>query len=203
LGKKIILYIVSKLKLNKIFFNGGHMKFKIVSIVIALVLLSILAGQVVASSMNVNDPAVLRDLAAVRNATAKYHNVDNALADGFVADHECVAVPGLGGMGIHYINFDRIMDNEINLLEPEVLLYAPSSNGVKLVGVEYMLALGAPDSPVPDPAPPAPVLFGLPFDGPMEGHGPGQPPHYDLHVWVWSNNPNGMFEMFNPNVGCD
>ena len=179
------------------------MKFKIVSIVIALVLLSVLAGQVVASSMNVNDPAVLKDLAAVRKATAKYHNVDNALADGFVADHECVAVPGLGGMGIHYINFDRIMDNEINLLEPEVLLYAPSSNGVKLVGVEYMLAIGAPDSPVPDPVPPAPVLFGLPFDGPMEGHGPGQPPHYDLHVWVWANNPSGMFAMFNPKVSCD
>jgi hypothetical protein len=148
--------------------------------------------------MNVNDPAVLRDLAAVRNATAKYHNVDNALADGFVADHECVAVPGLGGMGIHYINFDRIMDNEINLLEPEVLLYAPSSNGVKLVGVEYMYAIESLDSP-----PPSPILFGGVLDGPMEGHGPGMPPHYDLHVWVWSNNPSGMFEMFNPNVGCD
>jgi len=179
------------------------MKFKIVSIVIALVLLSILAGQVVASSMNVNDPAVLKDLAAVRNATAKYHNVDNALADGFVADHECVAVPGLGGMGIHYINYERIMDPSVNLTEPEVLLYAPSSKGLKLVGVEYMVAIGAPGAPVPDPAPSAPVLFGREFDGPMEGHGPEMPPHYDLHVWVWSNNPSGMFEMFNPKVGCD
>ena len=179
------------------------MKVKVVSIVLALVMLIVVSGQVVASSMNVNDPAVLKDLAAVRNATAKYHDVEKALADGFVADHECVAAPGLGGMGIHYINYERIMDPSVNLTEPEVLLYVHSGNGLKLVGVEYMVAIGAPGSPVPDPAPPAPVLFGREFDGPMEGHGPDMPPHYDLHVWVWQPNPSGMFEMFNPNVGCD
>ena len=174
------------------------MKLKIFSVTIVLVLLVVVSGQVVASSLNVNDPAVLKDLAAVRNATARYHNVENALADGFEADHECVAVPGLGGMGIHYINFDRIGDDEINLLEPEILLYAPSENGLKLVGVEYMLAIEDPGSP-----PPVPVLFGQNFDGPMPGHGPSQPFHYDLHVWVWQPNPSGMFAMFNPNVGCD
>lgn len=178
------------------------MKYKVFSIVVALALLVVVSGQAIASSMNINDPAVLKDLAAVRNATSKYHDVEKALADGFVADHECVAAPGLGGMGIHYINYDRIMDPSVNLTEPEVLLYAPSGNGLKLVGVEYMVAIGAPGAPVPDPAPFAPVLFGREFDGPMEGHGPEMPPHYDLHVWVWSNNPGGMFEMFNPNVSC-
>ncbi|MBW6472256.1 MAG: hypothetical protein K0B14_03945 [Anaerolineaceae bacterium] len=179
------------------------MKIKIVSIIIALSLLLVVSGQALAASMQVNDPAVLKDLAAVRNATAKYHDVNNALADGFVPDHECVFAPGLGGMGIHYINIDRIMDPTTNLLEPEILLYAPSGNGLKLVGVEYMLTIGAPDSSIPDPVPiPAPVLFGIPFNGPMDAHGPGQPPHYDLHVWVWSPNPSGMFAMFNPNVSC-
>ena len=174
------------------------MKIKAVIIVLVLEMLVVVSGQVVASSLNVNDPAVLKDLAAVRNATARYHDVENALADGFVADHECVAVPGLGGMGFHYIHLDRLFDIEINLLEPEILLYAPSGNGLKLVGVEYMLAIENPGS-----LPPVPVLFGQDFDGPMPGHGPDQPFHYDLHVWVWSNNPSGMFEMFNPKVGCD
>jgi hypothetical protein len=46
------------------------------------------------------------------------------------------------------------------------------------------------------------VLFGRPFDGPMLGHEPGMPPHYDLHVWVWQANPEGIFAPFNPNVTC-
>ena len=41
-----------------------------------------------------------------------------------------------------------------------------------------------------------------PFDGPMEGHSPVMPRHYDLHVWVWHHNPSGMFSMWNPNVSC-
>jgi hypothetical protein len=28
-------------------------------------------------------------------------------------------------------------------------------------------------------------------------------PHYQLHVWVWKNNPNGMYTPFNPNVSCN
>jgi hypothetical protein len=27
-------------------------------------------------------------------------------------------------------------------------------------------------------------------------------PHYDLHVWLYRDNPNGMFAQFNPNVSC-
>jgi hypothetical protein len=56
-------------------------------------------------------------------------------------------------------------------------------------GVEYFYGIGAPDIHVPNPAPLAPVLFGRPFDGPMEQHELGQPPHYDLHVWVWQAIP--------------
>ena len=27
-------------------------------------------------------------------------------------------------------------------------------------------------------------------------------PHYDLHVWLFRDNPNGTFAPFNPNVSC-
>ena len=27
-------------------------------------------------------------------------------------------------------------------------------------------------------------------------------PHYDRHVWLYRENPNGMFAQFNPNVSC-
>jgi hypothetical protein len=39
---------------------------------------------------------------------------------------------------------------------------------------------------------------------PVEVNAKGGPPfpHYQLHVWVWKNNPNGMYFPFNPKVRC-
>ena len=51
-----------------------------------------------------------------------------------------------------------------------------------------------------------PTIFGQPFQGPMEGHEPLIPQgfhHYDLHVWLFKDNPLGMFSPTNPNVKCD
>ena len=177
------------------------MKKLIVSIAVVMLLVLALAGVAYAAT-GVVDPVVLRDLARVRQATAKYHDVNAALADGFVPTPACVASPD-GGMGIHYINPPRLMDPAINLLEPEILLYVESGNGLKLLGVEYFQGIGAPDTPIPNPAPPAAVILGRPLDGPMDAHEPGQPPHYDLHAWVWMANPSGIFAPFNPNVSCE
>jgi hypothetical protein len=27
-------------------------------------------------------------------------------------------------------------------------------------------------------------------------------PHYDLHVWLYRENPRGLFAQFNPNATC-
>lgn len=170
------------------------------AVLLAIVLVSAFASLVYAAGGETN-PAVLRDLAKVRQATAKYHDVNAAYADGFIRTPECIASPD-GGMGIHVINPARLMDPAINLLEPEILLYVETADGMKLVGVEYFQGIGAPDTAIPNPAPPAVVLFGRPLDGPMDQHEPGQPPHYDLHVWIWKANPSGMFTPFNPNVTC-
>jgi hypothetical protein len=178
------------------------MKRTFIVIGLVLLLLAALAGVAYAAT-GVTDPVVLKELAQVRRATAKYHDVNAALADGFVPTPHCIAEPGLGVMGIHYINPPRLMDTEVNILEPEILLYVESGNGLKLVGVEYWFSIGAPDTPIPNPAPPAPVIFGRPLDGPMDAHEPGQPPHYDLHAWIWKGNPSGIFTPFNPNVSCE
>jgi hypothetical protein len=160
-------------------------------LVLILVLLTPMV--ILAAPGQVTDPAALQQLAAVRQATAKYHNVNNALADGYLATEHCIAVPGLGGMGYHYVN-PNLLDGTLDPLQPELLLYVPAGNGrLKLVAVEYM---------VPDIGQAHPALFGQPFDGPMPGHEPGMPVHYDLHVWLWQANPNGIFTGFNPNVGC-
>jgi hypothetical protein len=176
------------------------MKKILISTGIAVSLLLVVAGIAYAAT-GVADPAVLKDLAQVRQATDQYHDVNVALADGFIRTPVCVESPD-GGMGIHFINPARLMDPAVNILEPEILLYNETADGMKLLGVEYMYAIGAPDTHVPNPAPPSPIIFGRSLDGPMEQHEPGQPPHYDLHVWIWQANPSGMFAMWNPNVKC-
>ena len=45
-------------------------------------------------------------------------------------------------------------------------------------------------------------MFEVPFDGPMLGHNPEMPIHYDLHVWLYRHNPAGQFAMWNPQIRC-
>jgi hypothetical protein len=47
-----------------------------------------------------------------------------------------------------------------------------------------------------------PQLFGRTFDGPMPGHSPEMPWHWDLRVWVWAYNPSGTFAQWNPALKC-
>ena len=180
------------------------MKKLLVSLAAAMLLLLVLAGIAYAAT-GVTDPVVLSQLAQVRRATAKYHDVNVALADGFIPTAHCIESPD-GVMGIHYIHLPRMTDTEVNILEPEILLYVESGNGLKLVGVEYWFSIGPPNTPVdelPQPLPPAPVIFGKALEGPMDPHEEGQPPHYDLHAWVWQANPSGIFAQFNPNLSCE
>ncbi len=171
------------------------------SMILLVILVAGLFGQVYASTTAL-DSTIQKDLALVRQATEKFHDVDAAIAAGYVATPSCVSAPGVGTMGFHYINPGLAMDPAINLTQPELLLYIPSGNKLKLVAVEYFMGIGAPDAPIPANPPPAPVLFGRAFDGPMLGHEPGMPPHYDLHVWLWQANPDGVFAQFNPNLSC-
>jgi hypothetical protein len=129
-------------------------------------------------------PGLGAELAQVRAATAKYHDIDVALADGFVLPPEshCVASPE-GAMGYHYVNGDRI--GQLDPTMPQVLLYIPEEDGrLRLVGVEYLSPGGG-------------QLFGEEFDdwSPL-GDGTA------LHVWLWQANPAGMFASYNPNLSC-
>jgi len=148
-------------------------------------------------------PSVAREaqrghqLAAVRAATAKYHNVEAALADGYIPVSGCEELPGQGAMGFHYLNPALAQDLASTPEQPEVLLYVPDKNGkLKLAGVEYFQA-AAGRSPTQ-----APEILGQTFDGPMPGHNPEMPEHFDLHVWLWAHNPSGMFAAWNPALSC-
>jgi hypothetical protein len=158
-------------------------------------------------------------LAAVREATAAFHDVDKAVAAGYVSPvgGHCDEI-GAGAMGVHSPNPGLIQNPALNPEQPEVLLYLPSGGGnYRLIGVEYFQTLllrhtqtgqvGPWFSPSPWPAEyvvvnSTPSLFGQSFQGPMAGHVPGMPWHYDLHVWIWSPNPSGMFAQWNPSISC-
>jgi hypothetical protein len=104
---------------------------------------------------------------------------------GYQPTELCVEEADIGGMGYHYVHPGFAADSAIDPTLPEVLLYAPNRRGeLRLVGIEYVKNdvdgdLGTDDD--------RPSLFGEPFHGPMEGHEPGQPVHYDIHAWVWKS----------------
>ena len=163
--------------------------------------------------------SVAPSLAAVRAATAKFHDISAAYAAGYTTQFEpCVENPGVGAMGVHARNDALMADQLLDPLQPELLLYEPKHNGgYRLIGVEYFQNVRVRNpatdeveewkSPNPWPSnyevvTPTPQLFGHTFDGPMPGHIPTMPWHWDLHVWIWAHNPSGMFAEWNPSVQC-
>lgn len=129
-------------------------------------------------------------------ATARLHSLEQAKKAGYLAPRpgDCVASP-LGAMGYHFENHALMRDGILDVRRPEVLLYERTSDGkFKLTGVEYFIEADQTTS--------APILFGQTFDGPMGGHHPGMEEHYDLHAWLWKDNPRGTFAQWNPTVSC-
>jgi hypothetical protein len=132
-----------------------------------------------------------RTLAELRRATAAYHDIDRAIADGFILLHECEVRPGEGQAGAVYVNLSRLTGG-IDPSNPPGLLYEPGRNGrMSLVGAE--LAVPFALWPHADP----PEFFGAQFQ-PEEEFGV-----YGLHVWIWRHNPDGMFAQANPRVSCE
>ncbi|MFW5822269.1 MAG: hypothetical protein ACOCU7_02670 [Tangfeifania sp.] len=130
-------------------------------------------------------------LADIKRTTAKYHRVEVAIEDGYIESSHCVYNEELGaGMGYHFVK-ESLVDPSFDPLQPEALLYEQDENGkFNLVGVEYIVIDVDQEHP----------YFGThPFD---VGGTPIPVDHYSLHVWVWKNNPNGMYFPFNPNVRC-
>lgn len=145
-----------------------------------------------AGQLKSDDETVNQELAAVRRATEHYHRLENAINDGYIQLSECVENPPVGGMGYHYGNMDFLLDQEANLLEPDVLVYEPQANGkLRLVAVEYIVPVfaGEPSDP--------PTLFGHEMHWDEELHA------WTLHAWIWQANPSGIFEHWNPNVDCN
>jgi len=164
------------------------------------------AGHPAKSAFSGVSPSVSRQLLRTKAALAKYRNVKRAKADGYAPASPCEAKTADkeassdgGGMGIHYVSNAAMADGKLIPTRPEILVYAPTAKGPQLVTTEYFQP-GADQKTSTDGDRPA--LFGRAFDGPMLGHAPGMPVHYDLHVWLFTHKPSGTFAPWNPNVRC-
>lgn len=136
--------------------------------------------------------------AQVREVTALYRDIDQALAAGYKQFGGCVSGPEAGAMGVHFVN-DALVDGTLDADEPEALIYEFKNGIARLVGVEYITPAPAWDPGHDGP----PVLNGqhLQFVGTPNRY--RLPALYELHVWAWRENPNGTFVDWNPRVSCD
>lgn len=182
----------------------------------------------VPTAADLADRATALDAAvpALREATARFKDVEVALAEGYIRDpmNLCVTAPfegypsQLGTMGIHFFRPDLLgltateprvngVGVHMDFSQPAVLIYVPDEEGnLRLGAIESLVFkkawYEAGNSGLPE-------FHGQQFwhmvDNPAtsdvdEAH--GFEPHYELHLWVHEENPLGVAFPFNPNASC-
>src|SRR5690349_10436431 len=110
----------------------------LVSSILVLILLGSTLATPAATPSNVSDklsPEVLAGLASARRATARFHRVEQAEAEGYINLNFCEE-----GEGCHWLN-PSLLDDQFDPTQPEILLYLPDGDGWRLVAVEYAVPL--------------------------------------------------------------
>jgi hypothetical protein len=185
-----------------------------------------IVAAVAAARPTIRSTASEPTLAAVREATVRFKDVNVALKEGYVRDPgnmcdaaEMMGKPAsLGVMGIHFFRPDLLgitappnprvngTGTHTDFTKPSILIYEPQANGsLELVAVENLVFIKAWEA-AGNKAPPSfqGVVYNKMEDDPKtpidEAH--NFEPHYDRHVWIYRDNPNGVFAQFNPNATC-
>lgn len=146
--------------------------------------------------------------------TARFHSATQATRAGFGRPpegplHECIGMDNdddptddTAAMGFHLINGERVGDAELDPATPEVLVYEPKSNGrLRLVALEYVVFEEAWVAAHPDGT--TPRLFGRDMIYTPAPNRYELPAFYQRHLWLWLDNPTGLFESMNPNASCE
>ena len=132
------------------------------------------------------------ELDRLRSATRAFQNLDSAVAAGYPREvPDCLVHEHHGAMGYHHVNRGYLTPT-LNVERPQILLYERKPDGAyHLNGVEFIIPyrLYSRDSV-------APVLMG------QRLHHEDNLNIWYLHVWAWTDNPDGVFSNFNPNVSC-
>ncbi len=181
-----------------------NLKRLIRSSAVALVVVASTASVAAASSTSTPDSMHRQSLKQLRAVTDKFHRITRAENKGYAKFSDingisCIAEPGMGAMGVHYVNGTLVGDPKVLPYHPEAMVYSPGRDGkLHLAAVEYIVVKSAWDATHKQP----PMLFGQMFMTTDSPNRYGLPTFYSLHVWVWKHNPAGTFAMWNPNVHC-
>lgn len=133
-----------------------------------------------------------RHVTRIRRATQEFRSIDAAAAAGYAPSaSSCVAHAGHGAMGFHHAN-PTLFDDKLEIERPEILVYERMPDGAyQLNGVEYIVPYEARSR---DAQPP--VIMG------QQLKRADRLRLWYLHVWVWKENPTGLFADWNPAVEC-
>ena len=173
-----------------------------------------------------SDKELKKELKSVYEATKRYQDIKVALKDGYIRDPMNMCEEGpvmgmpshVGAMGVHYFRPDLLQitgdkprvngtGTYTDFRKPSILIYEPQEDGsMELVAVENLVFAKAWHKKHGEKMP---KFMGYDYftmiDNPRtradEAH--MFEPHYDLHVWLYRENPNGLFNPFNPNVSCE
>ncbi len=182
---------------------------------------ALILGAGVAAAHSSADPTI----ASIRTATARYRDLKNALADGYIRDpmNMCVTSKDegqpewLGAMGVHFFRPDLLgitgtsprvngTGTHTDFTTPGVLIYEPQSNGsMRLVAVENLVFEKAwrDAGHTQPPSYNGDAYFHM-IDNPEtpadEAH--GFAPHFELHIWTELPNPAGPFMEWNSKATC-
>jgi hypothetical protein len=157
-------------------------------------------------------------LDALRRLTAPFHDLSAAENAGYglfvmtplTAADGCISSMTDGGMGYHYTRGDNLSDDAVTLLDPEFLVYAPKDGPRKdgearrrLAAFDYFIPYSTkwpgPDDPNFQRRPRLsdfPTMSGLPDTE----FAPSRFGGWMFHIWLWENNPAGMFTNWNTSV---
>ena len=149
--------------------------------------LALAVGLIAAPAVQASNGDDESAVASVRLATDAFHDLGAARSAGYAPLLACFDLPGVGGMGQHYVN-PSLLDATVVANQPEALVYEVDGDRLQLVAVEYIVPWSAWISPTP------PQLFGRSFYSIASLH------LWALHAWIWRPNPLGMFANYNPNV---
>jgi hypothetical protein len=134
------------------------------------------------------------DVGEVRESVGAFHNIPLAVAGGYAllpGLDGCFDNPGVGGMGVHYINTTLLNNMVLDPNQPQAMVYARGADGAqRLVAVEYIIPAALWDATHSA----VPRLAGLKM------HLETDLGVYVLHAWIWEFNPAGFFKDWNPRI---
>lgn len=150
-----------------------------------------------------------RDMETVRAGLSKYQDYYQSEADFYMAigcifygdieGHEGQMFGEIPGQMTMW-SYPNFMDDKLDPEKPEALIYEQDENGEYQLAAAVWMQNAGPNTQ-------RPALFGREFEGPVKAEKatPLQQVKlvmYDLHAWLWKDNPDGVFTRTNPRLPC-